>query len=104
MSMNVKELQRKLIAIARAHPPSDRVPYSFESRVMALLSRPVADFWATWARALWRGAIASLALTLLLTAISWASAVHKKPASPDLALDFEKTLLAAVDSDTDYSQ
>ncbi len=103
--MNVKELQRKLVAIARAHPPSDRVPYSFEKRIMALLSRPVADHWATWARALWRGALASLAFMLLLTAISWVNTVNKNPvSSADLALDFEKTLLAAVDSDTEYYQ
>ena len=102
--MNVKELHRRLIAIARANPPSDRVPYSFESRVMALLPKPVADHWATWAKALWRGALASLAFMLLLTAISWVSAVNSPVPSADLALDFEKTLLAAVDSDTDYSQ
>ena len=101
----MKELQRKLVAIARAHPPSDRVPYSFETRVMALLTRPVADHWATWARALWRGALASLAFMLLLTAMSWVSTVNRNPvSSADLALYFEKTLLAAVDSDTDYSQ
>jgi hypothetical protein len=42
---------------------------------------------------------------LLLTAISWVSTIHKNPvSSADLALDFEKTLLAAVDSDTEYSQ
>ena len=53
--MNLAELERKLIAAARANPPSDRVPYAFEKRIMARLAAwPVADSWALWARALWR--------------------------------------------------
>ena len=40
--MNLAELERKLIAAARANPPSDRVPYAFEKRIMArLAARPV---------------------------------------------------------------
>ncbi len=31
--MNVDELRRKLIAAARANPPSDHVPYAFEKRI-----------------------------------------------------------------------
>ncbi len=104
--MNVKDLQRKLIAVARLQPPSDRVPYSFETRVMSLLTGgPIADRWATWAHALWRGALVSLATMVVLATVSWVSTSHKAPtSSADLAQDFEKTLLAAVDSDTDYSQ
>ena len=48
--MNLAELERKLIAAARANPPSDRVPYAFEKRIMArLAARPVVDGWALWA-------------------------------------------------------
>ena len=36
--MNLAELERKLIAAARANPPSDRVPYAFEKRIMARLA------------------------------------------------------------------
>ena len=36
--MNIAELQKKLLAAARANPPGDRVPYAFEKRVMALLA------------------------------------------------------------------
>ena len=36
--MNLAELQKKLIAAARANPPGDGVPYAFEKRVMALLA------------------------------------------------------------------
>ena len=39
-AMNLAELERKLIAAARANPPSDRVPYAFEKRIMARLAEP----------------------------------------------------------------
>jgi len=35
--MNLAGLQRKLIAAARANPPSDRVPFAFEKRILAQL-------------------------------------------------------------------
>ena len=55
--MNLAELERKLIAAARANPPGDQVPYAFEKRILAhLATRPVADGWELWARALWRAA------------------------------------------------
>ena len=40
--MNLAELQRKLIAAARANAPGDGVPYAFEKRVMALLASRAA--------------------------------------------------------------
>ena len=40
--MNLAELQKKLIAAARANAPGDHVPYAFEKRVMALLASRVA--------------------------------------------------------------
>ena len=97
--MNVEELQRKLIAAARAHPPGDRVPLAFEKRIMARLpARPVLDDWALWARALWRAAAPCVAIMLLLSAWSFFA---PRPAAPanDLSQEFENTLLAAVDQD-----
>ena len=45
--MNLAELEQKLVAAARANPPSDGVPYAFEKRIMArLATRPVMDDWA----------------------------------------------------------
>ncbi len=42
--MNLAELERKLIAAARANSPSERVPYAFEKRILALIaSRPALD-------------------------------------------------------------
>ena len=97
--MNLAELQRKLIAAAQANPPSDRVPYAFEKRIMArLAARPVVDDWALWARALWRAAAPCVAIMLLLGA--WSFFVPGTSTSAnDLSQELEKTLLAAVDQE-----
>lgn len=96
--MNLAELQKKLIAAARSNPPSDRVPFAFEKRITALLAtRPVLDRWAVWSRALWRGAVGSLALLLLLGACSLFFA--QNGGSNDLSQDFENTMLASADQD-----
>ena len=94
------ELEKKLIGAARAHPPSEHVPYAFEKRVMARIkSRPRVDVWAQWAQALWRSAVACLALVLLLGTVSFLTPKHISPVPGDLSQEFEKTLLAAMDSD-----
>jgi hypothetical protein len=98
--MNLEKLQTNVLAIARANPPSQRVPYGFEQRVMARLRlRPVLDQWAFWARALWQATAPCVAVMLLL--IAWAL-FRPNPASPpsnDLALDLENTLLTAADQE-----
>lgn len=97
--MNLDELERKLIAAARANPPSDQVPYAFEKRIMARLAAwPVADRWELWARALWRAAALCVAITVLLGAWSFSAPSASTPAN-DLSQDLEKILLAAVDQD-----
>jgi hypothetical protein len=95
--MNIAELQKKLLAAARADAPDDRVPYAFEKRVMALLaSRTGADRWILWTRGLWQAAVSCVAIALLLGA--W---VFFNPAassnSTDLSQTLESTLLASVD-------
>ena len=97
--MNVAELERKLIAAARANPPSDRVPYAFEKRIMArLAARPMSDGWELWGRALWRAAAPCVAIMLLLGAWSLFTPQASAPAT-DLSQQLEQTLLAAVDQD-----
>jgi hypothetical protein len=97
--MNHAELERKLMAVARANPPSDRVPYSFEKRIMArLAARPISDGWELWGRALWRAAAPCVAIMLLLGAWSYFMPQTSAPAT-DLSQDLEQTLLAAVDQD-----
>jgi hypothetical protein len=103
--MNLAELQRKLIAAARTHPPDDRVPYAFEKRVMALLpAQPVLDdHWTLWSRSLWRAAAGCVAVMLLLGAWSVLDSSNKLAAN-DLSQDFEQTMLVAVDLDADISR
>jgi hypothetical protein len=96
--MNLAELETKLIAAARSHPPSDHVPYAFEQRVMARLrERPAADPAAFWARALWRGALSCVAVVVLLSAFSWFA-----PAGGDLNDHLDDTVLAAVPPDAEF--
>ena|SRR5882724_9697458 len=98
--MKLSELQKKLIAAARANPPSDRVPYAFEKRITALLAaRPVLDRWALWSRALWRGAVGCLAVMVLLSAGSFFIPQNSGSAG-DLAQEFENTMLASTDPGT----
>lgn len=101
--MKLDELEKKLIAVARANPPSDRVPPSFEKRIMALISaRPVYDLWAAWAKGLWYAAAPCVAVMLLFTAFAFFRPAHQNP-SIDLAQQLDNTLLAAVDQNNDSS-
>jgi len=101
--MNLADLHRKLIAAARAHRPSDRVPLAFEKRVMARLSAwPRPDPWTFWARALWCAAAPCVAIMLLLSVWSFFIANHGEAAN-DLSQQIDSTMLAAVDQDSDYS-
>ncbi len=98
--MNAAELQKKLIAAARANPPGDHVPYAFEKRVMALVaSRGASDSLVLWARGLSRAAVSCMAIALMLGA--WAFFNPTTNANGvDLSQNFENTLLAAVDQST----
>jgi hypothetical protein len=105
-SMKLIDLEKKLIAVARANPPSDRVPLAFEKRIMALLlGRPVQDIWAVWAKALWYAAAPCVAVMLLFSA--WAfieSSKNNQAPTVDLAQQFDNTLLAAVDQSNNSGQ
>lgn len=93
--MNLTELQRKLLAAARSNPPSETVPYAFQTRVMARLrSHAIPDVWALWAGALWRAAVPCVAIMLLFSA--WSFFASPKPVQGDLSQDFENTVLAAA--------
>jgi hypothetical protein len=89
--MNLAELQKKLIAAARANPPSEMVPYAFEKRIMArLTAKPVEDAWLAWGVAMWRGAIACVAVSILAALL--VSASGDKSDTRDL----ETTVFAAA--------
>jgi len=85
--MNLDQLQKKLLAAARANPPGDSVPYAFEKRISALLkSRPIEDPLSLWARALWRAAAPCAAIMLVLGIWSFVGQSGSTPSPTD---DFE---------------
>jgi anti-sigma-K factor RskA len=99
--MNLDQLQQKLLAAARAHPPGDSVPFAFEKRILAhLTGRPVTDQAAWWVRGLWRSAASCAAICVLLGAWTFFSPAHPD-ADDELAQQFENTVFAAVDQDGD---
>ena len=107
--MNLVQLEQKLIAAARANPPSDRVPYAFEKRIMAqLASQPLPDTLAFWARALWRAAIPCVAAVALFAGLSLFVQETTTPVAgdtvvattPNLSDELENTLLADLGQNT----
>ena len=96
--MNLEDLQKKLLAAARSNPPEDRVPYAFEKRILArLASQPAVDSSAFWARALWRAAIPCVAVTILLTTLSFTMVPTETTtvtSEDDVSQQFELALLA----------
>jgi len=101
--MNLDQLQQKLIAVAKANPPSDKVPLAFEKRIMARIAAElVPNLETLWVRALWRGAALCLAVVLLFGV--WAFfTLSGKGHEPDFSQDFENTVLAAVEQQSDFS-
>ena len=94
--MNVDDLQRKLISAAKAASPSSDVPYGFERRVMTRIKGlATPDYWAIWARALWRAAGPCVVVALLLAVLSFFIGPGSS-AGPDLSQEFENTVLAAA--------
>jgi hypothetical protein len=97
--MNTDKLKRKLLAAARAHPPSDAVPHAFEKRITARLgSAPAFDAWADWASALWKAAAPCVAVALVLGV--WTAVQPEASATGnDLSEELENTLLVSVTQD-----
>ena len=91
--MNLSQLHAKLISVARQNPPSEHVPYAFEKRIMARLTKPVVDVWALWGKALWRAAAVSVFAMALLGGWSYVS----QSESTDLSQSIEDTVFAALD-------
>jgi anti-sigma-K factor RskA len=96
--MSIIELQKKLLAVARAHSPSDEVPYAFEKRILArITSQPMVDVWAVWSRLLWRAAAPCVGIMLVMSA--WAAmSLDLNGNSEPLARDLEETVLAPLAS------
>ena len=105
--MNLNLLQSKLISSARAHAPSDRVPYAFEKRIMArLAANPLPDSLTLWAQALWRGTVPCLTLAVLISAAGYffkqesnnlPTTESTTATANEFNQAFQNSLLAAVD-------
>src|SRR6185295_5915528 len=100
--MNLELLTKKLLAAARANPPSDRVPYKFEQRIMARLKeQPALDLAALWARALWRAVGPCVAVAVLIGVWSFTGSdsnptTNTVAESQDFSQHFEQVMLADV--------
>lgn len=98
--MNLRELESKLLAAARRHPPSEHVPYAFERRIMARLIGAIpVEPWAVWTRVWWRAAAPCLAITLVLGA--WSYSVDGRTEHPTLDTELESTVYAAMGTAAD---
>lgn len=67
--MDYEKLRCQLLEAARRNPPSERVPYAFERRVMAQLPswvRPDASGLAFWTRGFWRAALSGVAAAAIM--------------------------------------
>lgn len=96
--MDLKSLQDKLLAAARANPPADAVPYAFEQRMLARLrSTRVGDAVAGWSSALWQGALACVAVTVL----SGAWTLYSAKAQTQANFDFEQVVVAMAEAQLD---
>jgi len=103
--MNIELLQEKLLRAARAHAPSESVPYAFEKRVLARIqSVSIVDSLTLWVRALWRAAIPCCAIVVLLFAWGVASSSESAPTeTSDLGSHLETTLMASIPVDNELS-
>jgi hypothetical protein len=103
--MKPGKLERKLLAAAKASPPSDAVPYAFEQRIMARLRQlPVPDALAAWAGGLWRAAAPCVAVAILCGIWTAFTPDTSTAASANLSDDLEQTVLAAVTQDPELLQ
>lgn len=95
--MDLEKLQQKLMAAAKATPPSDHVPYAFEKRIMARLAAPMlVDVWAVWGRWLWR-AVAPCMSVMAALGVWVLATMLPEPESQNLEQAIENTLLPGDD-------
>ncbi len=96
--MDLEKLRQKLMAAAKAPPPSDQVPYAFEKRIMARLARPlIADVWALWGRWLWRAVAPCMSVMAVLGVWVLVVTMQPEPESQNLEQAIENTLLSSDD-------
>ena len=93
--MNVDALRNKLITTAKNNPPSDKVPYMFEKRIMARLDgHAPLSIWALWSQPMWRAALSCVAITLLCGI--WSFSNLNAADSNDFSQDLESAVFAGM--------
>lgn len=94
--MKPDELQRRWLAAARTHPPSDTVPYAFEKRIMALVkAQGKVDLWALWNQMLWRAAVPCVAIMMMVGAWTYLAQNGSGPGDT-LVAELEDVVFAPV--------
>jgi hypothetical protein len=93
--MNLEQLQKKLVSVARQNPPGDQVPYAFEKRIMARLKTASVDLWAGWSKALWRSAIACVVVVVGISL--WSAAPMQRTDADNMSDEFENAVFASFD-------
>jgi hypothetical protein len=88
----------EFVKLARETPRDERVPYTFEKRVMANLSTPLAaDPLSQWTSALWRAVAPCAAITVIAAFVSFSQATEKTPTSrTEAGADLDAALENAV--------
>lgn len=98
--MTVESLYKKLVSVARANPPSEEVPYAFESRVMARLraqSARALDPWLLLARGLWRAIVPCCGVAAVIICWSLLSDRSSQDFNVGSADDLEVALVDSID-------
>jgi hypothetical protein len=96
--MDVENLRRKLISVARDDRPREDVPYAFEKRIMARLGSPQPTGLQVSAPILWRAVAACLVIMILTS--GWIEVSQRmETGSESLALALEDAVLAPLDFD-----
>lgn len=87
----------EFVKLARETPRDERVPYTFEKRVMANLSAPLAaDPLSQWTSALWRAVAPCAAITVIAAFVSFSQATETRTNRTEVGADLDAALENAV--------
>lgn len=85
----------QLAKVARLLESDERVPFSFEKRIMSRLTlREAVDISGIFARMMWKAALSCIAISLVTVAVITFAGT---PSDELFASDLERTVLAPVD-------
>lgn len=82
----------EFVKLAREVPRDERVPYAFETRIMAHLSPVAQDVLSLWTRALWKAVVPCVGVMMIAVAVSFAT---PEDPSADIETDLDNAVLTA---------